>query len=329
MGPKLITDRIHHLHEILKWRKKLLYKECNPEFMPSRCGTVQIGSLKYFRNHYKNEIADKLEGKTFFELPCLGSWLEVSSWLNNTSLGRFGGIFPDYKYPKHWPDDWDIGVGYTFPTPPFSIDEDFVPGWIKFDFGIVKYPENASELVEAVCKAEYTASNAFLFCLKHTAPDPATLQDYTASWRILRSQVLSFAERLATSIASNAEKWSVLAGDEPNARPASEFGTWNVGAVGQNMVQDDGVYVLYAIGDVLYLNATDGIKFSFNYPWAWSKELFFLSPFFKTTDFRDQSETRIVFYLVKKSGKKFVGLNPVEDTVLIPFNDGLADCVVE
>lgn len=311
---------LSYLPDFYRWSPKLLYKECKRQFLPLDCGTLQVGSLKYFRNHYDDEIADKLEGKTFFAIPGLGTWLEISSWLHNTTYSAFGEFLGSIGSPDSWPKDWAVDIPFCVDLGEISLDSDMVPGAVRFEVCLRNCARDY-DLVNANCRASYTASNAFIFCLKRTPPDAENLKGYDSHWTLLPDSVEMFAKTLAEALIERVDHWSVQLDGETEVIPASVFDGWNIRRIGDGLPQPEGASIYYSVGDILYVNSPNGIMLSPNYPWDWSKKLFFNSPFFKTPKHKDEAETRIAFFLMFNMNGKIIGLNPVEQNVIIPLSD--------
>ncbi len=319
------TPRLYYFPPIANWRPKLLFKECPAEYYPTTVGNVQIGSLNYFRKHHQEEIADKQEGITTFDLQGRGSWAEVASWLNNSTFGMFGGAVRSQPYttnfPGSWPVNWLLGRFTRLSgVPSHDLDVDDVPGVLSCDFYVSKHPK--LDIVEARSLTHYSASNAFIFCMKKSPPSTETLRSYNSHWVVDADNVMALAEDMAGSLCAYTDNFEVSGNFFDGAKIARELGEWcfkPLGALGPQ--SPPGPYVLFAVGDVIYVGEGNTVNLSKNYPWDWFKYLLVLAPLFKSPDFADQEETRIIFYLVYWDGSTTRGINPVSDLVRLPLSN--------
>jgi hypothetical protein len=323
MPVKIIND----LPTMKAWQPKRLYKETTSEFLPSECNTLQVGSLEYFRKHYKDEIADPREGKANFTINALGSWVEVSSWLNNTTYGVFGGFFDGLEVSNGWPKDWSIDKLFTFTSGKLNLDHETLPGDVEFKVQLRKAKD--LDLISAVCVISYSAANSLIYCLKRSVPNSSVLKDCDQYWEIPSGEVETFALNMAKSLLAQSDKWSVRRADTNNEFLASDLGSWKVQKIYEKNLSEECNYILYSIRDVIYVASAETVMLAINYPWSWSKALMFNASFFKGPTFELQEETRIVFHLVKRIGDRFIGLNPTSETIIISIPDEMRSQIGE
>ena len=322
MPVKIIID----LPTMKAWRPKRLYKE-HSGFVPSVCNTLRVGSLEYFRKHYQDEIADPREGKANFTINALGSWNEVSSWLNNTTYGIYGGMLRTLGVSNGWPINWPIDKVVELRSGEVNLDEETLPG--KAEFSIQLRKLNHADLISAVCVISYAATNSLIYCLKRSAPNSSVLKDWDQYWELPAEGVETFALNLAKSLLVQPEEWSVRRADTNDEFLASDLGPWKVQRIYERDLSEECNYILYDIRDVIYVGSAETVMLGMNYPWHWSKELMFNVAFFKGPTFEIQEETRIVFHLVKRIGNRFVGLNPTSEAVVVSIPDEMRSQIVE
>jgi hypothetical protein len=321
------VEKIVDYATLPKWQQRTLYKEAETQWLPSKCGTLRVGTLEYFRTNYQDEIADSEEGKPNFTINALGSWQEVSSWLNNSSYGVFYAYFIDQICPTHWPENWPENEFCDFQPVDLSLDHEGLPGTATFKFRVIKY--SGQDLVFAVFVTSYSAHNTLIYCLKRTGPTEGTLNGYDACWMISASKVEEFANNMAAAILSPNCPFQIRRTDNQEVCLTNDLGRWTIGELGEISIDEEGNYLLYKIRDVIYAASKETVQLSINYPWAWSKGLIFNAPFFKGPGFEQQAETRIVFYLVKREKGMLVGLNPVCQTVTFPIPKEMSDQIEE
>ncbi len=246
----------------------------------------------------------------------------------------FGGLFLGRVCPKRWPtwpNEWPLDSPLSFDSKSRNYDYENLPGDISFSIQILKnsHPNPEVDLVYAVCRASYTALNALIYCFRSTPPSGGVSSEYDASRGISEKDVERFAASMAETIVSPPNAFQIAKADNGELISTADLGQWTVGKIGEVTLLEGQCYLLYKIQDVVYTESNETIQLSINYPWSWSKGLFFHSSFFKGPGFEGQDETRIVFYLMMVQNGKHIGLNPIASTVVFPISSEIANLILE
>jgi len=320
-----LVARLDFLPDFYSSPNKDLFKELPKKFDPRKCHNLQVGTLDFYRKYNHGEIGDPLEGNVIFELQALGSWLEVASWLNNTTFGLFGGhIGADYLergWPNKWPMRRPIHLDFGALHP---LNEDDVPGGVHYQVMLVNGVEGLEDLVQVICKARYSALSAFVFCMKDTPNFVGIDNKNDFMFKISAPNVKKFAANVAESLAKITPTFRVTSTFHDRSALASLFGNWQFCELGfMPLNAPNGPYIHYSVGDVVYVQPGNEVKVSMNFPWHWTKQLFFRSPLFKDIKFSHHRETRVILNLVYLHDGKTYGMNPLDDVVRIPASSDL------
>lgn len=172
-----------------------LKKSTDADFLPSKSGTLRLGTLRYYRAHPHPEIGDSQEAR-------LSTYIDLKSgFYSKAFLKRAGETFCDFL---------EVPDRLTFPFKSVAN---------SIAIGNEKRGDSSKIWVNElkVCY-EYTGSDALIFCLSEASElDVQPEMGYNAAWLLRFNHIRSFEEKLHEVLNGMGSDWL------QSIRPESEI----------------------------------------------------------------------------------------------------------